>query len=119
MRRPLPTEGLVFTRTKEGSQVSRIVSGEARVVSPMLQHADSRCQRQKCNKDTDMTHELAPSQDCVFSFGDFEDARIGNLRSGWAYVMTINDFSATMPAPVQAGFSAVTFSWSAEGINRR
>lgn len=73
MRRLLPTEGLVLTRTKEGSQVSRIVSGVARVVNRMLQRVDSECQRQRCTiKDADMTHKVAPSQDGVFNFGEFE-----------------------------------------------
>lgn len=54
---------------------------------------------------------LGQMQELVYLAHYDHDAMRGNPRSGWVYVTTINDFSATMPAPVQARASALLVAW--------
>jgi hypothetical protein len=54
---------------------------------------------------------LGQMQELVYRAHYDHDATRGNPRSGWVYVMTINDFSATMPAPVQARAAALLVAW--------
>lgn len=54
---------------------------------------------------------LGQMQELVYLAHYDRDAIRGNPRSGWVYVMTINDFSATMPAPVQAHAAALLAAW--------
>ena len=48
------------------------------------------------------------------------DAVRGNPRTGWVYVMTIADFSAAMPPPVERCAAALLVSWRDhwEGLGR-
>jgi hypothetical protein len=54
---------------------------------------------------------LGQMQELVYLAHYDHDAMRGSPRSGWVYVMTISDFSATMPAPVQARASALVVTW--------
>jgi len=54
---------------------------------------------------------LGQMQELVYRAHYDHDATLGNPRSGWVYVMTINDFSATMPAPVQARAADLLVAW--------
>ena len=54
---------------------------------------------------------LGQMQELVYRAHYDHDATRGNPRSGWVYVMTINDFSATMPVPVQARAAALLVAW--------
>ena len=54
---------------------------------------------------------LGQMQELVYLAHYDHDAVRGNPRIGWVYVMTIDDFSATMPAPVQARAAALLVAW--------
>jgi hypothetical protein len=54
---------------------------------------------------------LGQMQEVVYLAHYDHDATRGNPRSGWVYVMTINDFSATMPPPVQTRAAALLVAW--------
>jgi hypothetical protein len=54
---------------------------------------------------------LGQMQELVYLAHYDHDAMRGNPRSGWVYVMTINDFSATMPASVQSRAAALLVVW--------
>ena len=54
---------------------------------------------------------LGQMQEIVYRAHYDHDAVHGNPRSGWVYVRTINDFSATMPEPVPARAQALLASW--------
>jgi hypothetical protein len=54
---------------------------------------------------------LGQLQEVVYLAHYDHDARRGNPRSGWVYVMTINDFSATMPAPVRVQAASLLATW--------
>jgi hypothetical protein len=54
---------------------------------------------------------LGQMQELVYLAHYDHDAMRGNPRIGWVYVMTINDFSATMPPPVQARAAALLVAW--------
>jgi hypothetical protein len=64
---------------------------------------------------------LGEMQQVVFHAHYDRDAARGNPRTGWVYVATINDFSATMPAPVpdraQELFAAWRDHWERLGDN--
>jgi len=54
---------------------------------------------------------LSQMQELVYRAHYDHDATQGNPRTGWVYVMTINDFSAAMPAPVQARAADLLTAW--------
>ena len=54
---------------------------------------------------------LGEMQQLVFHAHYDHDATRGNPRTGWVYVATINDFSATMPAPVPARARELFTAW--------
>ena len=54
---------------------------------------------------------LGQMQEVVYLAHYDHDAIRGSPRSGWVFVMTINDFSATMPAPVQARAADLLAAW--------
>ena len=54
---------------------------------------------------------LGEMQELVYRAHYDHDPALGNPRRGWVYVATINDFSATMPAPVQARAAALLLAW--------
>lgn len=54
---------------------------------------------------------LGEMQQVVFHAHYDHDAQRGNPRTGWVYVATINDFSATMPAPVPARAQELLAAW--------
>jgi hypothetical protein len=54
---------------------------------------------------------LGQMQELVYLAHYDHDAMRGNPRSGWVYVMTIDAFSATMPALVQARAAALLVAW--------
>jgi hypothetical protein len=54
---------------------------------------------------------LGQMQEVVYLAHYDHDAKRGNPRSGWVYVMAINDFSATMPWRVQARAAALLAAW--------
>ena len=54
---------------------------------------------------------LGEMQQVVFHAHYDHDALRGNPRTGWVHVATINDFSATMPAPVPARAQELLNAW--------
>ncbi|HXQ32345.1 MAG TPA: hypothetical protein VN790_10320 [Steroidobacteraceae bacterium] len=54
---------------------------------------------------------LGEMQQLVYHAHYDHDAERGNPRTGWVYVDTINDFSATMPAPVPARAEELLVAW--------
>jgi hypothetical protein len=54
---------------------------------------------------------LGEMQQVVFHAHYDHDAARGNPRTGWVYVATISDFSATMPAPVPARAQELFAAW--------
>ncbi len=75
-----------------------------------------RTERSEANRTTrqaafQMLVALGQMQEILYRAHYDRDAVHGNPRSGWVYVRTINDFSATMPAPVPARAQALLASW--------
>lgn len=54
---------------------------------------------------------LGEMQQVVFHAHYDHDTVRGNARTGWVYVATISDFSATMPAPVPARAQDLFSAW--------
>jgi hypothetical protein len=54
---------------------------------------------------------LGEMQQLVYHAHYDHDAERGNPRTGWVYVETISDFSATMPAPVPDRAHALLVAW--------
>ena len=54
---------------------------------------------------------LGEMQQVVYHAHYDHDADRGNPRTGWVYVDTITDFSATMPAPVPARAAELRVAW--------
>jgi len=64
---------------------------------------------------------LGQLQEVVYRAHYDHDAQHGNPRSGWVYVQTINDFSATLPEPVRQRAAALLAAWRDhwEGLGER
>lgn len=54
---------------------------------------------------------LGEMQQVIYHAHYDHDAARGNPRTGWVYVATINDFSATMPEPVRASAARLRDAW--------
>lgn len=54
---------------------------------------------------------LGEIQQVVYHAHYDHDAARGNPRTGWVYIATINDFSATMPEPVPTRAQALLEAW--------
>lgn len=54
---------------------------------------------------------LGHMQEVLYHAHYDHDAQHGNPRTGWVYVQTINDFSATLPAPVRTRAAALLVAW--------
>ena len=81
-----------------------------------LSYTAWRTERSEANRTTrqaafQMLVALGQMQEVIYRAHYDHDAVHGNPRSGWVYVRTINDFSATMPAPVPARAQALLESW--------
>jgi hypothetical protein len=81
-----------------------------------LSYTAWRTERSEANRTTrqaafQMLVALGQMQEIVYRAHYDHDAVHGNPRSGWVYVRTINDFSATMPSPVPALAQALLESW--------
>ena len=79
-------------------------------------HTLWRAERSEANRTTrqaafQMLVALGQMQEVVYRAHYDHDTVHGNPRTGWVYVRTINDFSATMPAPVPARAQALLASW--------
>jgi hypothetical protein len=75
-----------------------------------------RTERSEANRTTrqaafQMLVALGQMQEVVYRAHYDHDAVHGSPRSGWVYVQTINDFSATLPAPVPARAQSLLESW--------
>jgi hypothetical protein len=58
-----------------------------------------------------LLNALSQMQELVYLAHYDHNTVRGSPRSGWVYVMTISDFSAAMPAPVQARAAALLVAW--------
>jgi hypothetical protein len=81
-----------------------------------LSYTAWRTERSEANRTTrqaafQMLVALGQMQEVVYRAHYDHDAVHGNPRTGWVYVRTLNDFSATMPAPVPARAQALLASW--------
>ena len=64
---------------------------------------------------------LGQMQEVVYRAHYDHDSQHGNPRSGWVYVQTINDFSATLPDPVRSSAATLLATWRDhwEGLGER
>lgn len=58
-----------------------------------------------------LLNALGEMQQLVFHAHYEHDSTRGNPRTGWVYVATISDYSATMPAPVPARAQELLAAW--------
>ena len=75
-----------------------------------------RTERSEANRTTrqaafQMLVALGQMQEVVYRAHYDHDSVRGSPRSGWVYVQTIRDFSATMPGPVPDRAQALLVSW--------
>jgi hypothetical protein len=75
-----------------------------------------RTERSEANRTTrqaafQMLVAIGQMQEVTYRAHYDHDAVRGSPRSGWVYVRTINDFSATMPPQVQARAQALLATW--------